>query len=65
MCGYIRFDKIRNEVIKGKIGVTFIYDKIRRRSLDAPVRRCEKIDHPNHKRSRSKSRVKAELLDTI
>ena len=64
MCGHTRFDKIENEVIKGKIGVTSIKDKIReavlrwfghiRRSIDALVRRCEKIDHLDHKRSRGR-----------
>ena len=50
MYGHTRFDKSRNEVIKGEIGVASIDDKIRdvrlrwfghirRRSLDAPVRR--------------------------
>jgi len=29
ICGYTRLDKIRNEVIRGKIRVTSIEDKIR------------------------------------
>jgi len=54
MCGHMRFDKIRNGVIRGKIGVIPIEYKIRearlkwfghiRRSMDASVRRCENID---------------------
>jgi len=47
--------KIRNEVIRGKIGVASIEDKmreirlrwfghVRRRLMDAPVRRCETIE---------------------
>ena len=28
-CGHTRLDKVRNEVIRGKIGVTSIEDKIR------------------------------------
>jgi len=55
ICGNTRLDKISNEVIIGKLGVTSIEDKIRdarlrwfghirMRSVDAPVRRCEKLD---------------------
>jgi len=62
MCDHTRPDKIRNEVTRGKIGVKSIEDKIieirlrrfgyiRRRSIDAPVRRCEKIDRPDYRRS--------------
>jgi len=65
MCGHMRFDKIKNKVIRGKRGATSIDDKIRetrlrwfnhirRRNMDALVRRCEKIDRPNHIRSRDK-----------
>jgi len=60
--GHMRLDKISNEVIRGKIGVVSIdnnirearlrwFGHIRRRSMDAPVRRCEKLDRPDHKRS--------------
>ncbi|KAG5625880.1 hypothetical protein H5410_011098 [Solanum commersonii] len=52
MCGHTRSDKIRNEVIREKVGVTSVVDKlrearlrwfghVRRRCADAPVRRCE------------------------
>ncbi|KAL3327411.1 hypothetical protein AABB24_035204, partial [Solanum stoloniferum] len=52
MCGHTRSDKIRNEVIREKVGVASMVDKLRearlrwfghvkRRSADAPVRRCE------------------------
>jgi len=64
ICGYTRLDKIRNEVIRGKIEVASIEDKIRetrlrwfghiRRSMDAPVRRCEKLHHSDHRRSRGR-----------
>jgi len=46
MCGHTRFNKIINEVIRGKIGVVSIEDKMRNarlrwfghiRSMDAPV----------------------------
>jgi len=33
ICGHRRLDKIRNEVIRGKIGVTSIEDKIREARL--------------------------------
>jgi len=67
MCGHTRLDKIRNEVIRGKIGVASIEDKIRearlhwfghirRRSMDTLVRRCEKIDLPRLSRSRDRPR---------
>jgi len=61
----MRFDKIRNKVIKGKIGVVSIDDKIReakrrwfghiKRNMDSPVRRCEKSNRSDH---RSKGRAK-------
>ncbi|KAG5616451.1 hypothetical protein H5410_016275 [Solanum commersonii] len=52
MCGHTRSDKIRNEVIREKLRVASVVDKLRearlrwfghvkRRSADAPVRRCE------------------------
>ncbi|XP_070013241.1 uncharacterized protein [Nicotiana sylvestris] len=55
MCGHTRMNKIRNEDIREKVGVDPIDDKMRearlrlfghiqRRSLDAPVRRCERLD---------------------
>ena len=65
ICGYTRLDRIRNEVIRDKIGVTSIENKIRearlrwfghirRRNMDAPVRRCERIDRPEYRRSRGR-----------
>jgi len=67
ICGHTRLDKIRNEVIRGKIGMTSIEDKIRearlywfghirRRPRDAPVRKCETIECPDYRRSRGKSK---------
>jgi len=54
MCGHMRFDKIRNKVIRGKIGVASTEDKMRdvglrwfghiRRSMDTPIRRCKNFD---------------------
>jgi len=54
MCGHTRMDKIKNEVIREKVGVAPIEHKMRetrlkwfchvkRRSEDAPVRRCERL----------------------
>jgi len=63
--GHTRPDRIRNKVIRGKIRVVSIEDKItdatlhwfshiRRRNMDAPVRRCERIERPNYRRSRGR-----------
>jgi len=65
LCGHMRLDKIRSEVIKGKIRVESIEDKIRearlrwfghirRRNMDALVRRCERLDRPDYKKSRGR-----------
>jgi len=64
MYGHMRFFKIRNELIRGRIGLTFIEDSIRevifrwfgyiKRRMDTLVRRYEKIDHLEHKRGRGR-----------
>ena len=65
ICGHTRLDKIRNKVMRDKIGMTSIKDKmreirlhwfghVRRRPMDAPVRRCEMIECLNYRRSRGK-----------
>jgi len=65
ICGHTRLDRIRNEVIRDKIRVASIEDKIsdarlrwfghiRRMPRDAPVRRCETIECPNYRRSRGR-----------
>ena len=64
ICGHTRLDKIKNEVIRGKIGVASIEDKIReprlrwfghiRRSMNATVRRCEKLDRSDYRRGRGR-----------
>ncbi|XP_070018008.1 uncharacterized protein [Nicotiana sylvestris] len=54
MCGHTRLDKIKNEDIRVKVGVVPIEDRmrevrlrwfgrVRRRSMDTPVRRCERL----------------------
>ncbi|XP_070050511.1 uncharacterized protein [Nicotiana tomentosiformis] len=54
MCGHTRLDKIRNEVIGEKVGVAPVEDKMRdarlrwfghvkRRSIETPVRKCERL----------------------
>ena len=67
ICGYTRLDRIRNKVIRGKIGVASIKDKIRearlhwfrhirRRPIDALVRRSETIVCSNSRRGRGRSK---------
>ena len=66
-CGHTRLDGIRNEVIRGKIGVASIEDKmrearlhwfghIRKRPMDALVRRGETIVWLDHRRRRGRPR---------
>ncbi|XP_070004357.1 uncharacterized protein [Nicotiana sylvestris] len=54
MCEHSKMDKIRNEVIREKVGVAPVEDKMRearlrwfghiqRRSIDVPVRRYERL----------------------
>jgi len=43
MCGHTRLDKIRNEVIRGKIQVASIEDKMKRLDLDGLVILEERI----------------------
>ena len=63
LCGYMRMDKISNRVIRGLVKVAPIKDKMReirlkwfgyvkRRSMDASVRRCERINISKGKRGR-------------
>ena len=63
MCGYTRIDSIRNGVISDLVKIAPIEDKMReirlrwfghvkRRSVDAPVKRCEMINIPEGKRGR-------------
>jgi len=63
ICGHTRLNKIRNEIIRGKIGVTSIENKMRdvrlrwfghisRRLREALVRRRETIECLDYRRSR-------------
>ncbi|XP_019244552.1 PREDICTED: uncharacterized protein LOC109224430 [Nicotiana attenuata] len=65
MCGHTRMDKVRNEGIREKVGVAPIDDNMRearlrwfghvqRRSLDAPVRRCERLALVGTRRGRGR-----------
>ena len=68
MSGHTRMDRIRNEVIRSKVGVAPIEDKVRegrlrwyghvqRRPLEAPVRAWEDILIPNTRRGRGRPRI--------
>ncbi|XP_070026472.1 uncharacterized protein [Nicotiana sylvestris] len=63
ICGHTRTDKIRNEDIREKVGVAHVDDKmwearlrwfghVQRRSLDAPVRRYERLALVDTRRGR-------------
>ncbi|KAF3636096.1 putative protein-like [Capsicum annuum] len=61
MCGFTRADGVRNEIIREKVGVVSVEDKMRevrlrwfghvmRRGTDAPVHRCERLALDGFKR---------------
>ncbi|KAF3683236.1 putative pre-mRNA-processing factor 6-like [Capsicum annuum] len=65
MCGLTRGDRVRNETIREKVGVTPVECKMRearlrwfghvkRRGMDAPVRRCERLALDGFRRGRDK-----------
>nr|XP_009775638.1 PREDICTED: uncharacterized protein LOC104225513 [Nicotiana sylvestris] len=67
MCRHTRRDTIRNEVIRDKAGVVPVEDKMRevrlrwyghvkRRGVDAPVRRCERLVVVGMRRGRRRSK---------
>jgi len=67
MSRYMRLDTIRNIIIRDKVRVTFKEDKkrgarlrysdhVKRRSANAPVRRCKRITLPECRRSRGRLR---------
>jgi len=68
MCGYTRLDRIRNVVIRKQVGVAPLEDKLRetrlrwfghvkRRSVGAPVRRCEAIHLLDCRRGRGRPKM--------
>ncbi|PHT37207.1 hypothetical protein CQW23_24907 [Capsicum baccatum] len=65
MCGLTRGDRVRNEIIREKVGVTPVEYKMRevrltwfghvmRRGMDAPVRRCERLALDGFRRGRGR-----------
>lgn len=65
MCDYTKSDKIRNEVIREKVRVNFMADKLskarlrwfkhmQRRCIDASMKRCESLVVKGTQRGRSK-----------
>ena len=68
MCGLTRLDRIRNVAIRERVGVAPLEDKLResrlrwfghvkRRCVNAPVRRCEKINLLQYKRGRGRPKM--------
>ncbi|XP_070039058.1 uncharacterized protein [Nicotiana tomentosiformis] len=65
MCGHTWLDRIRNEVIRDKVGVAPVEAKmhearlrwfghVKRRSTDVPVRRCERLVLRGERRGRGR-----------
>ncbi|XP_070005819.1 uncharacterized protein [Nicotiana sylvestris] len=65
MCGHTRLDRIRNEVIRDKVGVSHVEAKmhearlrwfghVKRRNADAPIRRCERLALIGERRGRGR-----------
>ncbi|XP_070056715.1 uncharacterized protein [Nicotiana tomentosiformis] len=65
MCEHTRKDGIRNKVIRDKVGVASVEDKLResrlrwfghvkRRDIDAPVRRCERLSMAGLRKGRGR-----------
>ncbi|PHT51239.1 Peroxidase 9 [Capsicum baccatum] len=65
MCGLTRGDRVRNDTIREKVGVTPVECKMRevrlrwfghvkRRGMDAPVRRCERLALDGFRRGRGR-----------
>jgi len=67
MCGYTRLDRIRNMVIRERVGVAPLEDKLRetrlrwfghvKRSVSAPVRNCEAIELLQCRRGRGRPKT--------
>jgi len=73
VCGYTRVHRIRNEVIRGLVKKAPIEDKMRqtrlkwfghvkRRSMDAPIRRCQRINIPKGRRGRGRPKKRLEAV---
>ncbi|XP_070045256.1 uncharacterized protein LOC142163875 [Nicotiana tabacum] len=67
MCGLTRKDRIRNEVIRDKVDVAPVEDKlqesrlrwfghVKRRDTDSLVRRCERLTIEGQRRGRERSK---------
>ncbi|XP_070013195.1 uncharacterized protein [Nicotiana sylvestris] len=67
MCEHTKLDRIRNEVIRDKVRADAIEDKmrkarlrwfghVRRRSIDAPVRRCGRLTLEGLQRGRGRTK---------
>lgn len=65
ICSHTRLDRIRNIVIRYKVGVISIEDKMRefklrlfshKRSMDAPLKRCEEVVPLDCRRGRGRTR---------
>ncbi|KAF3616099.1 hypothetical protein FXO37_35207 [Capsicum annuum] len=65
MCGFTRGNRVRNEIVREKVGVASVEDKMRegrlrcfghvmRRGKDSPVRRCERLALDDFRRSRGR-----------
>ncbi|KAM3202763.1 hypothetical protein P3L10_030388 [Capsicum annuum] len=65
MCGLTRGDRVRNETIQEKVGVTPVeckmqearlrwFGHVKRRGMDAPVRRCERLALDGFRRGRGR-----------
>jgi len=68
ICGYTCLDKIRNVVFREKVGAAPIEEKMRetrlrwfghikRRSVEAPIRKCEMIDLRHYRRGRGRPKT--------
>lgn len=66
MCGFPERDRIKNEIIREKVRVALVEDKMRKvrlrwfrhvmqRCTDAPVWRCERLARDGFRRNRGRS----------
>ena len=67
MCGYTRLDRVTNVLMRERVGVAPLEEKMRetrlrwyghvKRSVDAPVRRCEAINLLHYRKGRGRSKM--------